>query len=329
MKKILFSIIIPAYNCEDTIVESLASLSGQTYGNFEAIIVNDGSKDKTLKVLKNYAKNDKRFFVIDQKNQGVSVARNTGLDKAKGDYIIFVDADDYLEVNGLEVINNYLANNNLDVLKYNYFRVINNKKKAMDPIFLHNTIYEKKKFSYIYDKLINTYDFSSIWTSAYKRDVVKDVKFSVGVTYAEDFEFNLKFYEKAKSFGYIENPLYNYIFNPNSVTQVVKGEKINSNINSAVIAYKYLFSFIDNVELKEKKEEALRRYAKEMIVISSKLILIKPMEEFVRHVESLKKDNYIVEYIENERNTFFDNPKLYYVKRKIIFKLKKLLKIEK
>ena len=94
----LVSIIIPVYNCEKYITICLDSLINQTYSNIEIILVNDGSNDRSEDVIREFAKNDNRIKLYNQINQGVSVARNTGLDKATGEYIMFVDADDYIEL---------------------------------------------------------------------------------------------------------------------------------------------------------------------------------------------------------------------------------------
>lgn len=93
----LISVIIPVYNAEKFLKQCLDSVLGQTYENIEVIVVNDGSLDGSLTILKSYAKKDNRIHIVDQENQGVAVARNVGLANAGGDYILFVDADDWVE----------------------------------------------------------------------------------------------------------------------------------------------------------------------------------------------------------------------------------------
>ena len=98
----MVSILIPAYNAEKTINRCLDSILCQTFQDIELIIVNDGSTDSTLSILSNYAENDKRIIVYNQPNQGVSAARNTGLRNASGDYILYVDSDDWIEPNMIQ-----------------------------------------------------------------------------------------------------------------------------------------------------------------------------------------------------------------------------------
>ncbi|MBR4570580.1 MAG: glycosyltransferase family 2 protein, partial [Candidatus Riflebacteria bacterium] len=92
----MVSVIIPAYNVEKYIGECLDSIIFQTYKNIEIIVVNDGSKDNTLSIIRDYSKKDNRIIIIDKQNTGVSDTRNCGINKAKGVYIVFVDGDDYL-----------------------------------------------------------------------------------------------------------------------------------------------------------------------------------------------------------------------------------------
>ena len=114
------SIIIPVYNSERTLERCLDSVINQTYKNIEILIVNDGSKDKSLEIMKEYQKKDNRIMVINQENKGLSGARNAGLDKATGEYVTFIDSDDYIKANlikdTIEIFNRY----NCDVVRNNY-----------------------------------------------------------------------------------------------------------------------------------------------------------------------------------------------------------------
>lgn len=93
----MISVIIPVYNAEQYVGKCIESVQAQTYTNWQMILVDDGSKDKSLEVCQRYAKNDNRISVIHQKNAGPGIARNTGIAKANGDYVVFIDSDDYIE----------------------------------------------------------------------------------------------------------------------------------------------------------------------------------------------------------------------------------------
>ena len=121
MKKPKFSIIVPVYNTEKYLKRCLDSIKSQSFKDYEVIIVNDGSTDKSSSIISKYP-----FKVINQENQGLSVARNNGVKDASGEYLIFLDSDDYIEKDLLEEINNSLSNNP-DLVRYQIKEVFDNK----------------------------------------------------------------------------------------------------------------------------------------------------------------------------------------------------------
>lgn len=111
MKESLVTIVIPIYNAEKYILETVKSVQGQSYSNYECLLINDGSKDRSLEVLSSITSTDKRFIVIDKANEGVSITRNKGLKQAKGQFIVFLDSDDVLASDYLTLRVNFLNNN--------------------------------------------------------------------------------------------------------------------------------------------------------------------------------------------------------------------------
>lgn len=128
------SIIIPIYNVEKYINKCLDSLINQTLEELEFICINDGSTDNSLNILNNYVKNDSRFIVINQSNQGQGIARNNGIKIAKGEYIAFVDPDDWLENSTFEKVYNLAIENSANVVQFNYleYNDISNTFKKID-----------------------------------------------------------------------------------------------------------------------------------------------------------------------------------------------------
>ena len=110
------SIIIPVFNGEPFLDRCLSSVINQSYNNIEIIIINDGSTDNTQSICESYSKNDPRVIIINKKNEGVSTARNVGLDTAVGDYIYFVDADDYVLEDGIEKLVKKAIDNAADII---------------------------------------------------------------------------------------------------------------------------------------------------------------------------------------------------------------------
>jgi Glycosyltransferases involved in cell wall biogenesis len=177
------SIIIPVYKVELYLHECISSILNQAFTDFELILIDDGSPDNSGKICDEYALNDKRIIVIHQKNNGVSSARNEGLDRATGSYITFVDSDDTIEKDtyfyNMEIL---LKDKSIDVLEYPYQKVYNKKTELVtDPtkhiygcvdIFLYWTLRSKKA--------------PVLWNKIYKKNIFKNVRFPYGKVY-EDF----------------------------------------------------------------------------------------------------------------------------------------------
>ena len=118
-----YSVIVPVYNVEKYINECLSSLINQTYKNIEIVVINDGSSDNSLSLIEEYSRIDDRIRVIDQKNMGLGYTRNVGIDNAVGDYILFVDSDDYISLNTCEEIEAVLSyNNEVDIIVLGRYR---------------------------------------------------------------------------------------------------------------------------------------------------------------------------------------------------------------
>ena len=112
-----FSIIVPIFNCQKYLTKCINSLRNQTYKNLEIICIDDGSTDNSKQIIEEFSKQDKRIKLITQQNQGVSVARNNGIKIATGEYIMFVDADDWLDFNTCEILYHILQNQNeIDII---------------------------------------------------------------------------------------------------------------------------------------------------------------------------------------------------------------------
>ena len=173
----LVSVMMPSKNAQEFLSITLDSLLAQTYTNWELIFVNDGSKDNTLHVLENLAIKDNRIKVINQENQGLSGARNTGIENAKGDYIMFVDADDWLEPNAFELISKNF--NKEDLFCFSYNRVF--EKKIVPRNLKINGIYEaafiqRRMVGLIGEELRDPSQADSLvtaWGKIYKTEIIK------------------------------------------------------------------------------------------------------------------------------------------------------------
>ncbi len=217
MKENKYSIVIPIYNCERFIDRCIKSIINQSYKNIELILINDGSTDNSNIICKKYSENDNRIVYIEQKNSGVSSARNKGIEKATGDYITFVDSDDYIEKNTLELLNKIIEKEKCDIIKYGYVKESRFLKKTYEfsiekNININRESYNEKVYPYIFQ----TYDLSNIWNAIYKKEVISNIRFDEDLKYGEDFKFMIQALLQSKSL-YIESRcLYHYVYNSNS-----------------------------------------------------------------------------------------------------------------
>ena len=213
----LISIVIPVYNAEKYLGGCLNSIQNQTYKNFEVILVNDGSIDNSESICKSFVEADTRFRYYLKGNGGASSARNFGLDNVTGDYVTFIDADDWVEENHLEVLINNIKENNSDmavssIKKFDnsnnfYFRVYSNEEKYL----LNYNKLNRVEFLVILPKLIPANNSYKVAVSKlFKKELVTDVRFDESIVYGEDLEFFFKIYNNINSISYIDEVTYVY-----------------------------------------------------------------------------------------------------------------------
>ena len=227
LKEELISIVIPVYNVEKYLKKCLDSIINQTYKNLEIILVNDGSTDKSADICKEYAKNDKRIIYIEQENQGLSCARNTGINNIHGKYIAFVDSDDYININFIEKLYTILIETNSDIAVCNYSKVnenskidINKKEEDVKRVFSGTS-----KFYNIYNELENVTVVA--WNKLYKVDIFKNIRYPNGKVHEDEFVI-YDIIKVSKKIVYTTCNYYYYFQRSNSITG-------NYNIKRAVI----------------------------------------------------------------------------------------------
>ena len=220
------STIIPVYNAEKYIEKCLESILNQSFKDIEVICINDGSTDGTLKILENYSKKDNRINIISTENHGQGHARNIGINQAKGEYISFVDADDWLDLNAYELLYNKSKLNNLDML---FFQMVNyeelsgelvysdsyDHKCFVDSIGDLDTIFNNEDF-FNYTFLIPVCPVSKLYKASFLKN--NDIKFPEGLMF-EDNIFHYKSYFLGDRFGFLNQHLYFRRRHDDSVTK--------------------------------------------------------------------------------------------------------------
>lgn len=221
MENQLISIIVPVYNVEEYLKQCLDSILDQTYRNWELILVNDGSTDSSGLICQEYAEKDARIRYFEKENGGLSDARNYGIEQAQGEYLTFVDSDDFLDASHLNVLYNALVNNDVDISIANY----TNYQTSTATFYLHTfgDYYEK---IYTSEELIddlsflerNDLSFSTIWGSLYKKSVFSFLRFPKGVI-GEDVALIYKMYTQVDKIVYVHKDTYIYRENDSGISK--------------------------------------------------------------------------------------------------------------
>ena len=211
---IKISIIIPVYNTEKYLKKCLDSIINQTLKSLEIICIDDCSTDNCLHILKEYQLKDNRIKIIEQKeNKGQGVARNLGLNIAEGEYIMFLDPDDWLELNACEIAYNQISRNKNDIVFYNFcfYSEKSNRVKSANRINTFKNLLHEKQIELYKIQNFRIYYGASIWTQIYKRSFINDnnIRFSKTRT-CEDNPFFFKALVCAKTVSAINLPLYFY-----------------------------------------------------------------------------------------------------------------------
>lgn len=207
------SVIIPVYNCEKYISECIESLISQTLKECEFIFVNDGSTDKSKEVIEGYAKNDSRIKIINQENRGVSVARNIGLENAVGEYIGFVDADDYIDKDMYKKLYYIIVEKKIDLVISNFEQELDGKKIINKLDITTNSILNKDEIiNKILPQFLQHEKLNTVCNKLFKAEIIKDfnIKFPNRVSLGEDGLFNINYFSNVESLIYLDYCGYHY-----------------------------------------------------------------------------------------------------------------------
>lgn len=202
------SIILPVFNSEKYLRKCINSIINQTYTNWELIIINDGSSDSSRNICNEFSKDEQRISVIHKLNEGVSKARNIGLELCSGDYVTFVDSDDYLEPFTLYTYIKEIKKNNSDIIKVGYYREYKNKKQECVAIDENVVLYNTWD---LYRLLEKSHYYSFLWNMCIKKTCISDIKFDENIFWCEDHIFSYQCYLNCKKMSILSIPCYHYI----------------------------------------------------------------------------------------------------------------------
>lgn len=273
------SIVVPVYNAEKCIKRCLDSIIGQTFSDCEVLLINDGSTDSSLNILENYTKKDERLKIITQKNAGPSAARNTGIDNATGEYVYFVDADDYIVEDALERLYQAAVSSDSELTVCGYYIVKDGVTKEHESYY-EPGVYEGEDSRSIALDLLSNHSYKYLrpytWIRMVRRDVLGNprLRFTDEIRRSEDYLFTTELHFRIDKLCLItDQPLYYYIDTEDSITNTyVKNywqmaKKINEILLErlpkmdtitdrlhTVLIYRSLIAF-NNAAMAETKEE--------------------------------------------------------------------------
>lgn len=282
----MISVIIPVYNVEEYIKECLDSLLMETYKDLQILIVDDGSTDRTMDIVKDYEDKFEDFTILYQKNQGVSVARNTAFDYIKGEYTIYIDPDDFLESDMLENMYNRAEKVNVDIVISEYYVYYDEKdsrnyieKYRVDPRKIYNN-YE------VMNLMLNYELQGQLWNKFFRTELLKQIKFKFEPhRYIQDAFPVFKAIHSSKGIAFIDKPLYYYRQRATSTVHK-KNAKLAEDYYFAMSS---IINYIEDKNIKVDKK-------------SLNIFKIKVLSNFIAHYTNAHEENNLKSFKKSKYN---------------------------
>lgn len=265
-----FSILVPVYNTEKYIRECINSVLNQSYGDFELILVDDGSPDNSGRICDEYASQDDRIVVIHKENGGLISARRAALRIARGDYCMFLDSDDYIEQNALSVLKDKINAFGCDCIYYGYIYVdeksncIGRSSDIKEELF----VTEPKEFCKM---IFCNSSFNSLCRKAVRRSLIPDIDYSqyYHISLGEDLLQTVDILRHVKSISFITDCLYNYRMNSLSMTHSITYEKyrVDSTVREKVLEFLSESDIFNDADYREYRTYCVKLLIGEIIRI--------------------------------------------------------------
>ena len=296
-----FSIIIPIYNVEKYLAECLESALFQTYSDYEVICVEDASTDDSYNVLLEYSKKNKKIIVVkNEKNEGLSYSRNKGIEIASGDYVLFLDSDDYIEKNCLQTIAENIKESDVEIVNYNYKILMEPQMEIINPANLCEECQVPiDGKTWFYQSVNNGAANSMACSKAYKRDFLLENKISFYENLLhEDELFHLQTMLRAQKVIAVQDSLYIYRKRSNSITTTISKKRLDSYM---VLLSEYK-QVLEQEDLEIEMKNALRWCIKVYITEANKALLYFPEYKKMK-IGDEKAQKLYKSFLENNEET--------------------------
>lgn len=309
--KPLISVIVPVYNAEKFLGRCVESLRAQTLKNIEIILIDDGSTDDSANLAEEFAGADYRIKCIHKENGGLSSARNAGLDIAEGEYVGFVDSDDWVKKDMFEKLYNSASKCCTDVTMCGFYRVTESGVASENHLTLRDELYDSRnKIDDILITMVGPDSFSKdevsiemcVWRNIYKHALIKrlQLRFESERTYiSEDILFNIEAYCNAGRVSIVKDLLYYYTINTQSLTQIYRGDRFSKEC----ILHEYLKVKLKSHKLYDQCKERLNR----LFIGRSRVCIIKEARDNIcasirvriKNIKEITKSDVLVKILEN------------------------------
>ena len=242
------SVIVPVYNSEKYLKKCLDSIIAQTFKDIEIICVNDGSPDNSADILEEYASKDSRIKIITQKNQGLSGARNAGMEIASGKYIYFCDADDFIHHQCLEIAHHFASKYNADLVSFKFVENddIELRNLTLDPENIEHKISENPVLEGSYRQKFKI-NFN-VWSKLYKKELLNGINF-IPRLYSEDYPYTFAVLSKKPKTVILSQALYFYTINTGSI---IRQKATPQQIKDYHKGISYIYDIYNKPELKKE-----------------------------------------------------------------------------
>lgn len=308
------SIIIPIHNNDDYLEKCFKSIQSQTYSNLEVILINDGSTDNSRQICEKWLKQDKRFILFNNINNGVSYSRNFGIEKSSGDYIVFVDCDDFIEKEMIEVLVNKIDKFDYVMINYNKYY---NEKRVVKNFEVKDKEYNRKEFLENFWDLYNSNMINSPCNKIFKSPVLKKnrIRFDLKYDLGEDLLFNLEYINRCETFCTINQYLYNYRCTTNSLTTKYRENYLETQLflNNSIKRF-----FIQNNCYEEKQQREIQKNIADIIISSIQKLFLESSSLKLHQIRRVLKRYLSIPEIINLKKVHYSEKRLEVFKNMIV-----------
>ncbi len=295
MKNPLVSVVVPVFNAEKYLPRCIKSILEQTYINIELLLINDGSGDRSAEICDDYAAKDDRVKVIHKDNGGVSAARNRGMDESRGEFIVFVDSDDWIEKTAIEYMVATVFREKTEIVMMSYD---NRNNKVIIPDFgiKCNRLDIHKSEAMRWKELFEHGNSHTVWGKLFSSEIIKEknIRFDLQMTYGEDVKFLFDYLNNCEKIYVSDEVGYHY----NKLNENAATRKYHGNLTEGIIKYHIsMVSFIEKLNISQSEKDSIiaRCAAKRILNLIYPYVYYLPEKQALKNIEEclIKFDKWI------------------------------------